>query len=99
MKPSMDPPVPPAMLAALRFRAKGKAAMGFEDFMSVALYDPDVGYYRRDAARIGYTPGSDFLTATVSAPILGRLVVAACVGLLGDGDPSAFEFVEIGAER
>ncbi len=95
----METPVPPALLAALRLRAKGKTTLSFEDFMSVALYDPGVGYYRRDAARIGYGPGSDFLTATVSAPILGRLVVAACARLLEAGNPAGFDFVEIGAER
>jgi SAM-dependent MidA family methyltransferase len=99
MKPSNEPPVPAAMLAALRRRAQGKAALSFADFMGVALYDPVLGYYRREATRIGYGPGTDFLTATVSAPILGRLVAAACVQLLAPGDPAAFEFVEIGAER
>jgi SAM-dependent MidA family methyltransferase len=98
MKPSMEPPVPPALLAALRLRAKGRTALSFEDFMSVALYDSALGYYRRDAARIGYAPGSDFLTATVSAPILGRLVIAACTRLLETAEPARFEFVEIGAE-
>jgi SAM-dependent MidA family methyltransferase len=99
MKPSNEPPVRPALMEALRLRAKGRPAMAFADFMEVALYDPAVGYYRRDRARIGYAAGTDFLTATASAPLFGSLVVAACVRLLAPADPLGFEFVEIGAER
>jgi SAM-dependent MidA family methyltransferase len=98
MKPSIEPAVPHAMAAALRLRAHGKTVLSFAEFMSVALYDPVLGYYRRDVSRIGYAPGTDFLTATASAPILGRLVVAACVQLLGPANPAGFGFVEVGAE-
>ncbi len=72
--------------------------MGFDEFMDVALYDPAQGYYRRPGGRIGYGPGTDFLTASASAPLFGRLVVAACGRLLGPQSPAAFEFVELGAE-
>jgi SAM-dependent MidA family methyltransferase len=86
------------MLEALRLRARGRAALTFAEFMDVALYDPAEGYYRRGSPRIGYGPGTDFLTATASAPLFGRLVVAACTRLLGSASPSQYEFVEIGAE-
>ncbi|HEY1764562.1 MAG TPA: SAM-dependent methyltransferase [Opitutaceae bacterium] len=65
--------------------------------MDVALYDPSVGYYRRASGRIGYGPGSDFLTATASAPLFGALVAAACAKIVG-APASESEFVEIGAE-
>jgi SAM-dependent MidA family methyltransferase len=71
--------------------------VSFEEFMEVALYEPSAGYYRRGGRRIGYGPGTDFLTATASAPTFGRLVVAACVRLLGPAVAGA-EFVEIGTE-
>jgi len=58
-----------------------------------------VGYYRRDRARVGYEPGTDFFTATTSGPIFGELLSAACVKLLGDNRRSRnYTFVEIGAE-
>ncbi|HMD60027.1 MAG TPA: SAM-dependent methyltransferase [Opitutaceae bacterium] len=97
MKPSTAPSADPAVLEALRRRARGAGALSFADFMDVALYEPGCGYYRRRAPRIGYAPGTDFLTASASAPLFGRLVAAACAGILG---PSAadYEFVEIGAE-
>lgn len=66
--------------------------------MQVALYDPAAGYYRRRGPRIGYGPGTDFLTATASAPLFGRMVAAACVRLLGPSPPAEHDFLEVGAE-
>jgi SAM-dependent MidA family methyltransferase len=86
------------MIEALRRRAGGRPSLGFDEFMEVALYDPVSGYYRRHAPRVGYGPGTDFLTATASAPLFGRLVSAACARLLGAAAPGAFDFVELGAE-
>jgi SAM-dependent MidA family methyltransferase len=97
MKPSIAPLVRPEMLAALRLRAQGRPALGFADFMDVALYEPELGYYRQDRDRIGYGPGTDFLTAATS-PLFGRLIIAACSHLLSPGNPSDFGFVEVGAE-
>jgi SAM-dependent MidA family methyltransferase len=99
MKPSGEYPATTEVLEALRRRAKGRPVLSFEDFMDVALYDPVLGYYRKEGSRIGYGPGTDFLTATASAPLFGRLVVAACVRLLGTASPAEYDFVEIGAER
>jgi SAM-dependent MidA family methyltransferase len=99
MQPSTERPIDPAILGALRARARGAPAISFADFMDVALYDPLAGYYRSGGPRIGYGPGTDFLTATASAPLFGRLVVEACCRLLGPSAPAAYEFVEIGAER
>ncbi len=98
MKPSPEYPAGPAILEALRLRARGKQALSFDEFMDVALYDPVLGYYRKDGPRVGYGAGTDFLTATASAPLFGRLVTAACVRLLGPAAPAQFEFVEVGAE-
>jgi SAM-dependent MidA family methyltransferase len=91
------PAAPPAILEALRRRAGGADAVGFADFVDVALYEPGCGYYRRAARRIGRTPGTDFYTAD-SSPLFARLVVEACAQLLGPEAPSAFDFVEVGAE-
>lgn len=72
--------------------------MSYERFIDLALYDPQVGYYRRNQPRVGYGPGTDFFTASTSGPIFGELVVAACTKLLGERDPGQYQFVEIGAE-
>jgi SAM-dependent MidA family methyltransferase len=97
MKASRKPAAPPAILEALRRRAGGADAVGFADFVDVALYEPGCGYYRRAAGRVGRARGTDFYTAS-SSPLFGRLVAEACAQLLSPEPPSAFEFVEIGAE-
>jgi len=87
------------MLEALRRRARGRPAISFEEFMDTALYEPEAGYYRKDRGRIGYGDGTDFLTATSSAPIFGKLIVAACGHLLGPDALHGMAFAELGAER
>ncbi len=72
--------------------------MTFADFMRLALYDPQVDYYRRARRRVGYSPGTDFFTASTSGPVFGGLVAAACTELLRGSDLQEFTFVEIGAE-
>lgn len=98
-----SPPVPPPAItpefrAAFLREANHDGVMSFERFMALALYDARTGYYRRDQARVGYGPGTDFFTATSSGPLFGELVVAACVKLLGARNPGDYTFVEIGAE-
>lgn len=76
--------------------------MSFADFMGLALYHPELGYYRREQIRVGRTPEADFYTATSSGPIFGELIAAAAVQLLGkhrgEIDPADYTFIEIGAE-
>jgi len=72
--------------------------MTFAEFMDLALYHPNVGYYRRKHDRVGYAPGTDFFTASSSGPIFGELIAAACVKLLEKRDPREYTFVEIGVE-
>jgi SAM-dependent MidA family methyltransferase len=72
--------------------------MTFAEFMALALYDPEVGYYSRPKPRVGYAPGTDFFTASTSGPIFGELIAAACQKLLGSRNPREFTFVELGAE-
>jgi len=98
MQPSEEYPASPAILGALRARACGRPALSFEEFMDVALYDPVAGYYRGERPRIGYGPGTDFLTATASAPVFGRMAAEACARLLGAAGPGGYDFVEVGAE-
>ncbi len=72
----------------------------FSRFMELALYHPEVGYYRQPRQRVGRGPGTDFFTATSSGPIFGQLVSAAAAHRLSAAgrDPAAHRFVEIGAE-
>lgn len=89
----------PAFAAAFLARSGSSGVLAFAEFMYLALYHPELGYYRQDRARVGYTPGTDFFTASSSGVVFGEMVTAACVALLG-GETQAREytFVEIGAE-
>ena len=83
-----------------RFRALAGPALRlrFDDFLRLALYDPQVGYYRQNRPRVGYGRGTDFYTASTTGPIFGELICAACASLLKGAQLSLYTFVEIGAE-
>lgn len=102
MASSNPPPTPPspAFAAAFRRVAGGADTLRFDAFMALALYDSELGYYRRGRLRVGRERGADFYTATSLGPLFGELVAAAAAKLLTDAglDPAAHTFVEIGAE-
>jgi SAM-dependent MidA family methyltransferase len=95
-----ETPLDPAFIAAFLRTAGPDARLRFDAFMALALYDPAVGYYRRDRPRVGRAAGSDFYTATSLGPIFGELVVAACAKMLAAAglDPAAHTFIELGTE-
>lgn len=94
-----SPPLSPDFAAAFLARSGPAGTLAFSDFMELALFHPALGYYRRDRARVGYAPGTDFYTASSSGAVFGEMVSAACVTLLG-GEARARDhtFIEIGAE-
>lgn len=94
-----DRPKPTQEFVATFLAKAGPAAvLTFERFMAIALYDPAVGYYRQNRARVGYGEGTDFFTASTSGAIFGELIAAACSKLLGAKAAADFTFVEIGSE-
>jgi SAM-dependent MidA family methyltransferase len=98
MMPPEDTAPSQEFLTVFRAEANSSGRMSFARFMELALYHPQVGYYRRDQPRVGYAAGTDFFTASTSGPIFGELVAAACVKLLEGHNPRDYTFVEIGAE-
>ncbi len=92
-------PISPEFAAAFLARSGPVGVLSFADFMQLALYHPELGYYRQTRRRVGRGKGTDFYTASTSGAVFGELVAAACVGLLG-GEVAARQhvFVEIGAE-
>jgi SAM-dependent MidA family methyltransferase len=68
----------------------------FARFMALALYDPDGGYYRAEAARPGRD--GDFLTAPEAHPIFGAALARAVVDAWERLDrPDPFVLREYGA--
>jgi SAM-dependent MidA family methyltransferase len=88
----------PAFLGVFREASGGTDVLPFDAFMQLALYHPQLGYYRKDRLRVGYAPGTDFYTATTSGSLFGELIAAACSELLGAHRAREYTFVEIGAE-
>lgn len=81
------------------FRAETDAKpVPFAQFMALALYHPEVGYYRRDRQRVGLAADTDFYTASSTGTVFGELVVAAATTLLQPAAPADHTFVELGAE-
>jgi SAM-dependent MidA family methyltransferase len=90
----------PEFLRLFRTHAEPDGTLSFARFMDLALYAPEIGYYRRSRQRVGYGRGTDFFTASTSGPVFGELVAAACSKLLDEHGraPAEHTFVEIGAE-
>lgn len=99
MGSSTSYPISPAQRAALAAIAAEDGFIRFDQFMALALYQPEEGYYRRQRTRVGRTASADFFTASSLGPVFGELVVASCVTLLRGRDPSRFTFYEYGAEN
>ncbi|MBL9198918.1 MAG: SAM-dependent methyltransferase [Opitutaceae bacterium] len=98
--PEPTPAASPEFLAVFRAHMDARGEMPFAQFMELALYHPEVGYYRKSRKRVGYGPGTDFFTSGTSGAVFGELVAAASAKLLRDAgrDPARHTFVEIGAE-
>ncbi len=104
MQASTDAALPPAdpslrehaaaVLAAIRARIRAAGgAIGFDEFMQLALYAPGLGYYV--AGRRPFGSGGDFVTAPEVSPLFGRTLareIARIHAALGADD-----VLEIGA--
>jgi SAM-dependent MidA family methyltransferase len=66
-------PTPMLNLVEQRIQSNG-GWMAFDEFMSLALYAPGLGYYANDLRKFGATAasGSDFVTAPELSPWFGR---------------------------
>ena len=103
-----EPPLPTDPLHALVTREIAAAGgwLGFDDFMSLALYAPGLGYYTRGATVFGAMPqglrdasgqlqgaGSDFVTAPELSPLFGyALAQQVAQALQATGTDEVWEF-------
>lgn len=72
--------------------------ISYRDYIEIALYADDCGYYRRDRARVGRSADRDFYTAESLGKVFAELVVGAAAELLGAERAAECTFIEIGAE-
>ncbi len=85
-------------LIAERIRRRGPITVA--EFMDLALYAPEVGYYARAARRSGRT--GDFFTSVDTGPIFGALLAERFAAWwraagAGAGRPAPFDLVEAAA--
>jgi SAM-dependent MidA family methyltransferase len=80
----------------LRRRITQNGPVGFDEFMAVALYHPQGGYYASQANRTGRR--GDFFTSVSVGPVFGKLLAAQFVEMRQLlGEPEDFTLVEQGA--
>jgi SAM-dependent MidA family methyltransferase len=80
----------------LRRRIAQHGPVGFDEFMAVALYHPQGGYYASERARTGRH--GDFFTSVSVGPVFGRLLAAQLHEMRARlGNPGGFTLVEQGA--
>lgn len=80
----------------LRGRIAAEGPLDFADFMAVALYHPDRGYYARGTGQVG--KAGDFFTSVSVGPVFGRLLARRFARWwAGAGEPAAWRIIECGA--
>ncbi|MEM1222127.1 MAG: SAM-dependent methyltransferase [Verrucomicrobiota bacterium] len=78
--------------------ACAREAISYQEFIQLALYHPQTGYYKRSRDRVGRSPERDFYTAESLGPVFANLVTTAAEDLLGTQRAAKTDFVEIAAE-
>jgi SAM-dependent MidA family methyltransferase len=84
-------------MSAIIAEVAARGRVTFAEFMALALYHPEAGYYTRPRAGAGPVgPGGDFLTAPTSSPVFARTLERLLRSLAVEvGEP--LTFVELGA--
>jgi SAM-dependent MidA family methyltransferase len=94
--PSLDVGDEPELVERLRSEIRANGPITFARFMQRALYEPELGYYRR--LRAGPGREGDFLTAPETHPVFGRALARQLDEIWQVLDkPAGFTFREHGA--
>lgn len=68
----------------------------FPEYLGIALYDPDLGYYAKSGDQVGR--GGDFFTSVSVGPLFGRLLARRFLRWWeGNGKPGEWRVMETGA--
>jgi len=79
-------------------RACSNGPISYRDYIDLALYAHECGYYKRDWQRVGRNKNADFYTSESLGEIFAQLVTAAASDLLGRETAANSTFIEIAAE-
>lgn len=91
--------MPQSSLASIIQQHLEKSPLSAADYMGLALYHPQGGYYRREKAPWGFE-GKDYYTALDCGPLLGQTLALRLEEVWkAMGSPDAFTILEPGAGR
>jgi SAM-dependent MidA family methyltransferase len=73
-----------------------RGSLPFPEYLGIALYDPELGYYARAGTQVGRE--GDFYTSVSVGPLFGRLLARRFLTWWeGNGKPANWRMLEIGA--
>ncbi len=85
-----------ALKDAIVTRIEADNGISFRDFMEMALYEPDLGYYVSQRGAVGRE--GDYLTSPEVSPLFGAMVGRQLREMWeAMGNPGRFQIVEVGA--
>ena len=85
----------PHLLQVIRDRIRQRGPIPFAEFMRLALYHPEGGYYASSYDPVGWKDGADYYTAPSRHPVFGAVLatqVAECLAAVGEGPLDLVEF-------
>lgn len=83
------------LLQQIKNEITQQGAISFEQYMSLALYAPQFGYYRNGLEKLGES--GDFVTAPEISPLFSRCIANQCAQVLSD--LKGGDILEFGAGR
>ena len=94
--PIKGAPATPSLHGILATKIAAEGPIRFTDFMGLALYHPQLGYYARETRQVGR--GGDFFTSVSVGPLFGNLLARRILSeWLELGSPDRWRIVESGA--
>jgi SAM-dependent MidA family methyltransferase len=94
--PTGDTPATPALLRVIGEKIASGGPISFPEFMSLALYHPEYGYYAKDLHQVGRD--GDFFTSVSVGPLFGRILARRFLSWWEENSrPSAWRIIEAGA--
>jgi SAM-dependent MidA family methyltransferase len=94
--PTSVAPATPALLRLISEKIASSGPISFPDYMSLALYHPDYGYYAKDLGQVGRE--GDFFTSVSVGPLFGRILAHRFVAWWNKNScPSPWRIIEAGA--
>ncbi|MEO8615472.1 MAG: SAM-dependent methyltransferase [Luteolibacter sp.] len=89
-------PATPSLRRILATKIATEGPIRFTDFMAVALYHPELGYYARETRQVGR--GGDFFTSVSVGPLFGNLLARRFLSEWQElGSPARWRIIECGA--